>query len=257
MLPFFFTFFINMEQLNSHVTVRAFKNTDVDDQVIRSIIHSGTRASTTGNMQLYSVIISRLKKQMEKLIPLHFNQDVARNAPVLLTFVADFNRFSNWCTINHADPGYDNFISFYTASIDALLVAQNVCIAAENCGLGICYLGTTTYNAQEIIDVLELPMLTFPVTTLAIGYPDEMPSLADRIPLNGIIHSEKYNDYTVETINELYEAKENLKSSKKFVAENGLRSLAQVFTDVRYKKADNEFFSEKMVETIRKQGFVF
>ncbi len=246
-----------MEILNKHVTIRKFKAQDIDNALIESIIFSGTKASTTGNMQLYSIVISKDKGQREKLLPLHFGQPVAKNAPVLLTFVADFNRFSKWCELSKAEPGYNNFLSFYTASIDALLVAQNVCVAAENNGLGICYLGTTTYNAQEIIDVLDLPKLTFPVTTLAIGYPDETPELTDRIALNGIIHSEKYTDYSNEVINDLYSAKEELESSKKFVEENGLKSLSQVFTDVRYKKADNEFFSAKMLETIKKQGFSF
>jgi len=246
-----------MEILNKHVTIRKFKTTDIDNALIESIIFSGTKASTTGNMQLYSIVVSKEKSQREKLLPLHFGQPVAKNAPLLLTFVADFNRFSKWCNINNAKPGYDNFLSFYTASIDALLVAQNICIAAENSGLGICYLGTTTYNAQEIIDVLELPKLTFPVTTVAIGYPDEFPELTDRISLKGIIHSERYTDYSNEVINDLYSAKEELESSKKFVEENGLKTLAQVFTDVRYKKTDNEFFSAKMLETIKRQGFSF
>ena len=246
-----------METINRHVTIRKFKEKNIANALIESIIFSGTKASTTGNMQLYSIVVSKEKSQIEKLAPLHFNQPVAKNAPVLLTFIADFNRFTKWCEINNAKAGYDNFLSFYTASIDALLVAQNVCIAAENNGLGICYLGTTTYNAQEIIELLELPKLTFPVTTVAIGYPDESPALTDRIPLKGIIHSEKYTDYSNEVINDLYAEKEALESSKKFVAENSLKSLAQVFTDVRYKKADNEFFSAKMKETIKKQGFVF
>ena len=257
MLPFFFVNFDSMEILNKHVTVRNFKDINIDDSLLKSILYSGTKASTTGNMQLYSIVVSKEYSLREKLLPLHFNQPVAINAPLLLTFVADFNRFSKWCDISKAEPGYDNFLSFYTASIDALLVAQNVCVAAENSGLGICYLGTTTYNAQEIIDVLELPKLTFPVTTIAIGYPDETPELTDRIPLNGIIHSEKYKDYSNEVLNELYSAKEELESSKKFVQENGLKSLAQVFTDVRYKKADNEFFSNKMLDTIKNQGFSF
>ena len=246
-----------MEILNKHVTIRKFKEKDIKDTLLQNILYSGTKASTTGNMQLYSVVVTKDKSQREKLLPLHFNQPVAKNAPVLLTFVADFNRFSKWCKVNDAEPGYDNFLSFYTAGIDALLVAQNVCIAAENSGLGICYLGTTTYNAQEIIDVLELPKLTFPVTTVAIGYPDESPELTDRIPLKGIIHSEKYVDYSVKAINELYSEKESLRSSKEFVKENGLKSLAQVFTDVRYKKTDNEFFSAKMLKTLKKQGFSF
>ncbi len=246
-----------MELLNIHRTIRKFKNSEVENIVIENIIFSGTKASTTGNMQLYSVVVSKDKKQRDKLASLHFNQSVAKEAPVLLTFVADFNRFSKWCELSEAVPGYNNLLSFYTASIDALLVAQNVCLAAENCGLGICYLGTTTYNAKEIISVLNLPKLTFPVTTVAIGYPDEKPELTDRIPLSGIIHSERYSNYSEEDIRNLYAAKEGLESSKKFVKENGLKYLAQVFTDVRYKKSDNEFFSKKMLETIKEQGFVF
>lgn len=245
-----------MEVINNHVSIRSFKNKPIEQNLLRNILYSGTRASTTGNMQLYSVIVSEKQEMKEKLVPLHFNQKVAQAAPVLLTFVADFNRFSKWCKWSYAKPGYSNFLSFITASIDALLVAQNVCVAAENNDLGICYLGTTTYNAKEIIEVLELPKLTFPVTTVAIGYPDERPDLTDRIPLDGVIHNEKYSDYTKDRLNELYSFKENLESSKQFVKENEKETLAQVFTDVRYKEKDNEFFSLKMLETLRGQGFL-
>jgi nitroreductase len=245
-----------MELLNKHVTIRKFKNRAVELHLLESIIYSGTRASTTGNMQLYSVVITQESKMKAKLAPLHFNQPVAANAPVLLTFVADFNRFSSWCAISKAKPGYANFLSFFTAAIDTLLVAQNVCVAAENNGLGICYLGTTTYNAKEIIDLLNLPKLTFPVTTIALGYPQEVPELTDRIPIRGVIHHEKYQNYTEGMIKDLYSFKENLMSMKQFVKENEKETLAQVFTDVRYKKSDNEFFSEKMIQTIREQGFM-
>ncbi len=207
-------------------------------------------------MQTYSVVVSQTEEIKNQLTPLHFNQDVAKSAPVLLTFVADFNRFSRWCTLNNAQPGYSNFLSFFTAAIDALLVAQNVCVAAENQGLGICYLGTTTYNAKEIIEVLNLPKLTFPVTTVAIGYPAESPELTDRIPLSGIIHQEKYTDYSENRIKELFAFKESLESSKEFVKENQKETLAQVFTNIRYKESDNRFFSQKMLETIKEQGFL-
>jgi len=245
-----------MEVINNHVSIRNYKNKPVEKDLLKSILFSGTRASTTGNMQLYSILVNENRELRNKLAPLHFNQKVAQDAPVLLTFVADFNRFSKWCTWSNAKPGYSNFLSFITAAIDALLVAQNVCIAAENNGLGICYLGTTTYNAKEIIDVLNLPKLTFPVTTVAIGYPDENPDLTDRIPLDGIVHFETYSDYTREKLKELYSFKENLESSRQFVIENEKESLAQVFTDVRYKEKDNEFFSDKMLQTLRDQGFL-
>lgn len=245
-----------MEIINRHVTVRKYRNKDVSDDLLQDIIYSGTRASTTGNMQVYSIIITKDQEMKRKLAPLHFNQPVAINAPVLLTFIADFNRFSKWCEYNKAEPGYSNFLSFYTASIDALLVAQNVCIAAESEGLGICYLGTTTYNAREIIEIMELPRLTFPVTTVAIGYPDECPGLTDRLPLEAVVHYEKYLDYKRDKINELYFYKESLDSMKQFVKENNKETLAQVFTDVRYPRSDNEYFSEKMLQVLKEQGFL-
>jgi len=245
-----------MELLNNHVSIRKFKNLPIDDAILESLIFSGARASTTGNMQLYSAVITKDASQKEKLLPLHFAQPVVKTAPVLLTCVADVNRFTKWCNHNNAKPGYNNFLSFITASIDAILFAQNICIAAENIGLGICYLGTTTYNAREIIKLLELPKLTFPITTIALGYPDEQPELTDRIPVDGIIHRERYKDFSKERINHLYEFKENLESSKQFVTENKKESLAQVFTDVRYTKKDNEFFSDKLMDTLAEQGFI-
>ncbi|MBN2634821.1 MAG: nitroreductase family protein [Prolixibacteraceae bacterium] len=246
-----------MEILNNHRSIRKFTEKKINTEIIENIIYSGTRASTTGNMQLYSIIVSTDKEKINKLVPLHFNQPAAKSAPLLLTFVADFNRFVKWCDINKANNGYHNFLSFFTAAIDALLVAQNVCVAAENNGLGICYLGTTIYNANEIIEILNLPKLTFPVTTLAIGYPDEKPQLTDRLPLKSIVHNEYYSDFDDNQIKEFFRSKESLESSKQFVKENKKENLAQVFTDVRYKKSDNEFFSSKMLETIKKQGFEF
>lgn len=244
-----------MELLNKHVSIRKFKDREIDAGLLKSILYSGTRASTTGNMQLYSIVVTRKQEMKERMAPFHFNQPLSKNAPVLLTFVADFNRFTKWCEYSNAEPGYNNMLSFTTAAIDALLVAQNVCVAAENNGLGICYLGTTTYNAKEIIEALDLPKLTFPITTVALGYPDETPELTDRIPLEGLIHMEKYKDYSEDVTRDLYAYKESMEASKQFVKENNKETLAQVFTDVRYKKADNEYFSEKMMETLREQGF--
>lgn len=245
-----------MELLNKHVTIRKFKNKAIEPELLENILYSGTRASTTGNMQTYSMVVTLNKQRKKVLAPLHFNQMAATSAPVLVTFVADFNRFTRWCQISKADPGYANFLSFFTAAIDALLVAQNVCIAAESYGLGICYLGTTTYNAEEIIKELKLPALTFPVTTVAMGYPDETPAPVDRLSLEGVVHYESYKEYSEEGIRMMYAYKENLEEMKLFVKENNKETLAQVFTDIRYKKTDNEFFSEKMLQTLKSQGFI-
>jgi hypothetical protein len=177
-------------------------------------------------------------------------------APVVLTFCADFNRFSKWCRLRKADPGYDNFLSFITAAIDALLVAQNVCVAAEDAGLGICYLGTTTYMAGKIIDVLNLPRGVVPVTTVTLGYPDEAPERTDRLPLHAVVHREKYQDYSADEIEQIYREKELMKSYQDFVKENNKETLAQVFTDVRYTKEDNVLFSRSLMDVLEKQGFM-
>ena len=177
-------------------------------------------------------------------------------APLVLTFCADFNRFNRWCILNNAVPGYDNFLSFVTAAIDALVVAQNVTVAAESLGLGVCYLGTTTYLAAKIIDTLKLPKGVVPVTTLTMGWPDEDPEQLDRLPLESIVHPEFYTDYSDSDIIRFYQEKEIRPDNRKFVEENNKKTLAQVFTDVRYTKSDNRTFSNMLLEVLKQQGFM-
>jgi hypothetical protein len=216
----------------------------------------GCRASTTGNMQLYSIIITRDEERKRELAPFHFNQKMITEAPVVLTFCADFNRFNKWCRLKNAEPGYDNLLSFMTAAIDSLLVAQTVCIAAESRGLGICYLGTTTYMAHKIIEIQKLPKGVIPVTTVTLGWPAEKPDQTDRLPLESIIHYESYCDYSSESINKFYKEKEERLDSQQFVNENNKETLAQVFTDVRYKKTDNIHFSKILLQVLNDQGFM-
>ncbi|MFW5803959.1 MAG: nitroreductase family protein [bacterium] len=239
-----------------HRSIRKYKNDPIDYQIVRNILEAGSRASTTGNMQLYSIIATRDKNIKNQLWECHFKQDMVIDAPLVLTFCADFNRFVKWCELRDAKPGYDNFLSFYTASIDALLVSQNVALAAESHGLGICYLGTTTYMADKIIEVLNLPKLVMPVTTLVVGYPEETPELTDRLPLEGVLHQETYRDYSSADIDEIYTEKENLKFTRELLDINKKKTLAQIFTDNRYTKKDNITFSLKLLTTLKKQGFM-
>jgi len=237
-------------------TIRRYSTKAVDTALLSEILTAGCRTSTTGNMQIYSIIITRDEEMKKELAPLHFNQKMVTEAPVILTFCADFNRFTKWCRMRNAEPAYDNFLSFITAAIDALLVAQTTCIAAESKGLGICYLGTTTYMAHKIIEVLRLPKGVVPVTTITLGWPAETPDQVDRLPLEAIVHNEIYKDYTEESINRYYSEKEGRSDSKQFIAENKKESLAQVFTDVRYNKSDNIHFSGILLQVLKDQGFM-
>jgi len=240
----------------NHRTIRKYKTDPIPDEILQYILEAGTRASTTGNMQVYSIISTTDDTIKEALSPCHFNQPMVKEAPVVLTFCADFNRFNKWCRLRKAEPGYDNFLSFFTAAIDALLVAQNVCIAAEDAGLGICYLGTTTYTAEKIIEILDLPKGVVPVTTVTVGYPDEFPELSDRLPLEAVVHHEKYSDYSDSDIDKLYQEKELITTYQEFVKESNKESLAHVYTDVRYKKDDNILFSNALLKVLKKQGFM-
>jgi len=244
-----------IETILNHRSIRKYKNQPVSDEVLNQILEAGIRASTTGNMQVYSIIVTKDEENKKKLCDYHFKQSMILEAPVLLTFCADFNRFNEWCKQRQAEPGYNNFLSFFTAAIDALLVAQNVALAAESLGLGICYLGTTTYMADKFIEFFNLPEGVVPITALTLGYPAEIPELTDRLPLSGVIHNEKYQDYKPADIDEIYSLKESLTLTKNLIQENKLETLAQIFTQKRYTKKDNEFFSDKLLEVIKKQGF--
>lgn len=246
---------MNIDFLKNRATVRSYSSTPIDENLLTELFEVACQTSTTGNMQLYSIVVTKEKSMKLKLAPLHFNQPMVAQAPVVLTFCADYNRFTKWCELNNADSGCDNFQAFMTAAIDALLVAQTFCVAAEAKGLGICYLGTTTYNAKQIAEALELPKYVVPITTITLGYPANAAEQSDRLPLSAVVHRERYTDYSSENIRSFYSVKENLESSRRFVAENGKENLAQVYTEVRYPRANFEHFSAKLAEVIREQGF--
>lgn len=239
-------------------TVRSYSERPVDEDLLHSLLETAFRASNTGNMQAYSVIITRDPQRKQLLAPCHFNQPQVTQAPVVLTFCADFNRFSKWCEQRKATPGFNNLQAFTYAAIDTIIVAQAFCTAAEENGLGICYLGTTTYNASQISDVLGLPGLVVPVTTVTLGYPKETDTtpLPDRLPLQAIIHEEVYQDYSALNIDQFFSLKESLLENRRFVEINAKDTLAQVFTDIRYTKKDNVYFSKAWMEALRQQGYL-
>lgn len=234
-------------------TIRKYSNKEVTDKLLYDLIEKASYAPTTGTMQLYSVIITRDAEQKAKITPAHFNQPASVNAPVLLTFCADFNRFTRWCEASGADPAYANLQSLMSAILDVTIFAQQFNTLAEMEGLGCCYLGTTLYNAPQISETLGLPSLVLPVLTIAIGYPDEKGAETYRLPIEAIIHAEKYRDESGEDIRTKYYVDiENRDDCKGFVKEHSKNSLAQVFTDIRYPRANNEHFSNALQEFLDK-----
>ena len=242
-----------MKTINTRKTIRKYTNKDVSEDLLKTLLEKAERTPTMGNLQLYSVVITRNEEKKAQLAPAHFNQPMVMGAPVVLTFCADFRRTTLWAENRKATPGYDNFLSFLNAATDALLYCQTFCNLAEEEGLGTCFLGTTIYNPKAIIEVLQLPRLVMPVATITLGWPDEDPALTDRLPIDSIIHHETYEDYTPDRINAFYTPKEQLEENKHFVEINNKETLAQVFTDLRYTKEANEAISKALLETLKGQ----
>ena len=247
---------MNMNNIMTRRTIRKYSTKEVDKDFLDQLLTEASRTQTMGNMQLYSVVVTRSDEGKKALAPAHFNQPMVTSAPVVLTICADFRRATDWCLQRKANPGYDNFLSFINASTDALLYTQTFCNLAEEAGLGLCFLGTTVYMPEMIIDALQLPELVMPVATLTIGWPDETPALTDRLPLASFVHEETYKPYTAEKIDEYYAEKETLEENRVFVRINKKETLAQIFTDIRYTRKDNIAMSEGMLKALRRQGFL-
>ena len=245
-----------MKNLLTRRTIRKYTDQPVSDELLNRLMGEAARTQTMGNLQLYSVIVTRDEAMKERLSPAHFNQPMVKGAPVVLTICADFNRTSTWARCRQAEPGYDNLLSFINAATDALLYTQTLCNLMDEEGLGYCYLGTTVYQPQQIIDALHLPKLVMPVATLTVGWPAEEPALSDRLPLESFVHQERYNDYMGKDIDTYYYNKEHLEENRHFVRINNKETLAQVFTDIRYTRKDNEAMSRGLLDTLKKQGFL-
>ena len=246
----------SMKNLTIRRTIRQYSNKEVSQELLNRLMTDASRTQTMGNLQLYSVVVTRSEEMKQKLAPAHFNQPMVTQAPVVLTICADFNRTSTWARCRKAEPGYDNFLSFINATTDALLFTQTLCNLMDEEGLGYCYLGTTVYMPQQIIDILELPKLVMPVATLTVGWPAEEPPLSDRLPLESFVHEETYHDYTAKDIDTYYIYKEQLDENRRFCEINQKETLAQIFTDIRYTKKDNETMSAGLLEALKHQGFL-
>lgn len=250
------SYLCSMKNLTTRRTIRQYSEREVTEELLNRLMTEAARTQTMGNLQLYSVVVTRSPEMKERLAPAHFNQPMVKGAPVVLTICADFRRTTRWCEERKAMPGYDNFLSYQNAAIDALLYTQTLCNLMDEEGLGYCYLGTTVYMPQMIIDTLQLPKLVMPVATLTVGWPAEEPPLSDRLPLQSFVHQETYKDYSREDIDRYYTAKEELEENREFCRINNKETLAQIFTDIRYTKKDNEAMSAGLLEALKHQGFL-
>jgi len=191
-------------------------------------------------------------------------QSMVLDAPVLVTFCADFRRMRKWLTLSNALPNFDNFMSFMIATIDATLVSQNVALAAEAKGLGLCYMGSTLANCDQIGQILRCPPGVVPVVGFSLGWPAENPKPRDRLPLKGLIHRETYHDHANQEIQQIYEQREkagwtrynSIPELRAMIEASGVENLAQVYTTLKYTKESHLEYSQTVLKYLETQEFM-
>ena len=250
--------------IHEHRSIRKYEDREVSPELLDDILEAGIRASSSGNMQTYSIVVTKDKELKERLYSAHMEQSMVVDAPVLMTFCADFNRMRKWLALNDAPVHFDNFMSLMIGAIDATLVAQNCALAAEDEGLGICYMGSTLANCDQIGELLNLPENVVPIVGFSLGYPAENPAPRDRLPKHGIVHHDQYHDYSEEEILEIYKERNekgwnrymDVPRLKEMTEELGLKNLAQIYTMAKYTKESHTGFSQTVLNYLEKQNFM-
>jgi nitroreductase len=250
--------------IHNHASVRSYKSDPVPEAVLEQILAAASKASTSGNMQAYSIIVTENGEIKKELYGPHFEQPMVLEAPLLLTFCADFNRKRKWLEQNDAPENFDNFMSFMIGAIDAILASQNAALAAEALGLGICYMGTTLASSDKIAKILKCPENVIPVVGFVLGYPNELISCRDRLPNAGIVHRETYRDYSVKEIEDIYAVKEvsgmkrymDHPELRKSILENDIKNLAQVYTKVKYTQESHKEYSQSILKLLGEMNFM-
>jgi FMN reductase (NADPH) len=180
--------------LNGHRSIRKFSEQPVTDEQLHAIISAAQSASTSSNVQAYTIIRVSDHGMKEKLSVLADNYSYVLECPVFLVWCADLFRLRTAYELHeNPDGGYisttENFI---VATVDTALAAQNAAVAAESLGMGIVYIGGIRTNISEVAKLLKLPKYVYPVFGMCIGYPDQTPGQRPRLPLQAILHENTY-----------------------------------------------------------------
>jgi nitroreductase len=249
--------------IHSHRSIRRYRSDPIGGELLDEILGAGIRASSSGNMQTYSIIATADPELRERLYWAHMEQEMVRQAPLVVTFCADFRRMRKWLRLNDAPDNFDDFFAFAVAAIDAVLVSQVVALAAEARGLGICYMGSTLANCDQVGEILGLPEGVVPVVGFVLGWPDEDPEPRDRLPLAGLVHEDVYHDHSDAEIREIYRDRDqagwdrymNVPRLRKLVEENDVENLAQIYTELKYTREGHARYTKTVLDYLRKQGF--
>ncbi len=237
--------------LNAHRSIRSYKPDPIDPALVEQVCSDAVAGgSSSGNLNSVTMVLTRDSDRKRRLYELHFEQEFVLQAPLVVTFCADWFRTREWLRKRGARDNFNNLLGYHVAAFDAMIVAQNACLGFEAHGLGICYMGTTLHSMTEIAQFLELPDTCVPVTTIVVGWPDENPAKRDRLPRHAFLHDEKYHRPTDAELEAIFEQREvrgwarymAFPELKARIEELGIKSLAEFYTSTA--KYDPDVFRE-------------
>ena len=182
-----------IELIRRHGSARHYKPDPVPTEMIETIITAAQRSSTSSNLQMTSVVVVADAAKRARLAKLCGNQGHIAQAPIFLAWCADLNRLDRACELRGYKQVAEYVENFVLATVDTAIASQTGALAAESLGLGICYIGSIRNDPTEIIELLALPRLVFPITGMTVGWPDRPPRLRPRLTTRAVLHWETYN----------------------------------------------------------------
>ncbi|KUP08480.1 NADPH-dependent oxidoreductase [Bacillus coahuilensis p1.1.43] len=178
-----------------HRSIRHFSEDKLTKEDVKLLVQSAQAASTSSYIQAYSIIGVTDRQKKEKLAELAGGQQYVADNGHLFVFCADFYRHEEMAKAYNLDvsESVESTEKFMVGVIDAALAAQNMSVAAESMGLGICYIGGIRNDLQGVSELLQLPHLVLPLFGLVVGHPTKETDQKPRLPLQHIYHENGYH----------------------------------------------------------------
>lgn len=179
-----------------HRSVRRFLDAPVSDAQLEAIVGAAQRASTSSNLQAWTVVAVRDEDRRKRLSEMLGGHPYIESAPVFLAWIADLSRNDLLIRSHGVEPETLGYIEMtLIGAIDVGIAAQNALLAAESIGLGGVFVGGIRNNPAAVAEELGLPRHAFAMVGMAIGVPDpaEGTGVKPRLPLEGVLHRERYD----------------------------------------------------------------
>ncbi|MBF56645.1 oxygen-insensitive NADPH nitroreductase [Halomonas sp. FeN2] len=180
--------------LKSHRSIRKFSDRPIPKELLRELIQAGQGAATSSHVQAYTVIHVKDQANREQIAELAGGQGYIATCADFLVFCADMKRPTEASERTGANVVRGMTEQLLVATVDTALMAQNVAVAAESEGLGICYIGGIRNNPQEVSDLLRLPKHVYPVFGMCLGYPEQEPEVKPRLPVEAVLKEDYYTE---------------------------------------------------------------